>query len=58
MLDELGPEGLVITKRGKPVAEVVPIKPRGNLSECIGCMAGEIEIVGDLQSTGRRWIGA
>lgn len=25
VLDDLGPEGLVITKRGKPVAEVVPI---------------------------------
>lgn len=37
---------LVITKRGKPVAKLVPIDeaPRS----IFGCMAGTFEIVGDL----------
>lgn len=58
LLADLGPEGLIITKHGEPVAKVVPINPRPNLSELIGCMEGEIKIVGDIQSTGRKWNAA
>jgi prevent-host-death family protein len=41
-------EPLLITKRGVPVAKLVPVanSPRGIL----GCMAGTIEIVGDIVS--------
>ena len=46
--------GLVVTKRGKPVAKLVPIateKPR-----IIGRMAGSIQITGDIVcSTGETW---
>jgi prevent-host-death family protein len=37
---------IVITKRGKPVAKLVPIEqaPRS----IFGCMAGTVEILGDL----------
>ena len=37
---------IVITKRGKPVAKLVPIEeaPRS----VFGCMAGTVEILGDL----------
>lgn len=54
LLDELEPDGLVVTKWGKPVARVMPHK-KGSLSDLIGCMAGEIKIKGDIQSTGRVW---
>jgi prevent-host-death family protein len=37
---------VVITKRGKPVAKLVPVEERP--FEILGCMAGKIEIVGDI----------
>jgi antitoxin (DNA-binding transcriptional repressor) of toxin-antitoxin stability system len=53
VLDRLGPEGLVITKHGKPVAQVLPI---GRASAAlIGSLSGKIRIEGDLLSTGVRW---
>jgi prevent-host-death family protein len=53
LLDTVGPEGLVITKHGRPVARLVPFKP-GN-GDLIGCLAGKIEVHGDLMSTGEVW---
>ena len=53
LVDSLDSEGIVITKRGKPVARVIPIQ-----SQCaglIGSMKGKIRIHGDIQSTGVRW---
>lgn len=45
---------LVITKRGRPVAQLVPVEPRPKLG--FGCMRGTIQIVGDIvASTGERW---
>lgn len=38
ILDELGPEGIVVTKRGKPVATVMPA--RRSMSRYIGFMEG------------------
>jgi len=38
-------EPVLITKRGKPVARLVPIDP---VYSIIGCMAGRMEIVGDI----------
>lgn len=40
-------ETYVITKRGKPVAKLVPADPPAKKGS-FGCMAGEMEIVGDL----------
>ena len=41
-------EPLVITRNGKPVAKLVPTKrPK---QAFFGCLAGMIEIVGDLES--------
>ena len=53
ILEELTPEGLVITKHGRPVATVLPIpsSPR----DLIGSMKGKIKINGDISSTGQRW---
>ena len=53
LLDRLTPEGLIITKRGKPVARVIPF-PR-QPENLIGCLRDKIEIHGDILSTGTTW---
>lgn len=53
LLDDVGPEGLVITKRGKPVAKLIPISTES--AALIGSLAGKITIHGDILSTGARW---
>jgi prevent-host-death family protein len=50
-LDNLPEEGIVITKHGKPVAKVVPIKKK-NFMDFYGCMKGKLKINGDIYSTG------
>jgi prevent-host-death family protein len=41
-------EPVIVTKRGKPVVKVIPIKPEND--DIFGSMAGEFEIVGDIES--------
>lgn len=53
LLDSLGPEGLVITKRGKPVARLVPIA--ADASRLIGSLEGKLKIKADILSTGLAW---
>ncbi len=53
ILDRVDPDGVVITKRGRPVAKLVPIG--GDSETLIGSLAGKIEIKGDILSTGLRW---
>lgn len=53
LLDRLNPEGLVITKHGKPVAKLIPIKCES--ADLIGSLKGKIRIKGDILSTGIRW---
>ena len=53
ILDNLDPEGIVITKHGKPVARLIP--ENSNCADLIGSMAGKIKITGDLMSTGIAW---
>lgn len=50
-LDNLPEEGIVITKHGKPVAKVIPIKKK-RMIDYYGCMKGQIKIHGDIFSTG------
>ena len=50
ILDRLGPGGIVITKRGKPVAKLIPI--RTDSASLIGSLRGKIKIKGDILSTG------
>lgn len=56
LLDEVGPEGIVITKRGKPVAKLVPAEhPRGN-ADLIGILAGRVFVDPDDDlSTADAW---
>lgn len=53
IFDQLDSNGIIVEKRGKPVAKITPI--RTNNSEWIGSMKGEIEILGDIMSTGIKW---
>jgi prevent-host-death family protein len=53
LLDHLDEEGIVVTKHGKPVARVLPMKTAS--TELIGSLRGKIRINGDLMSTGIKW---
>lgn len=53
LLDRVDPEGLVITKRGRPVAKLLPIE--GNSAALIGALQGRVVIHGDILSTGVKW---
>lgn len=41
-------EPVVVTKRGKPVVKLIPAEPEKD--DLFGFMAGEFEIVGDIES--------
>lgn len=51
ILDEVDPEGVVITRDGEPVAKLTPIK-RGPHAHLIGSYKGQLKIKGDIMSTG------
>ena len=53
LLDRLGPDGLVITKRGKPVARVLPYDR--DSASLIGSLRKKVKIKGDIMTTGIRW---
>ena len=53
ILDNLEPDGVVVTKHGKPVATVTPFHRSG--ARLIGSLKGKIKINGDIMSTGIRW---
>jgi prevent-host-death family protein len=54
ILDDLEPNGIVVTKHGRPIAKVLPIKPHNN-ERFIGSMKGKIRVHGDLFTTGLDW---
>jgi antitoxin (DNA-binding transcriptional repressor) of toxin-antitoxin stability system len=43
----------VITKRGKPVAKLIPLG--ADSASLIGSLRGKVKIKGDIMSTGARW---
>lgn len=53
LLDEVDQDGIVITKRGKPVAKLIPIGTES--ASLIGSLAGKLKIKGDILSTGVHW---
>ena len=53
LLDRVGPDGIVITKHGKPVAKLIPIGV--DSAALIGSLKGKLTIKGDILSTGLRW---
>lgn len=54
ILDEVDPEGIIITKRGKPVARLVPVEASAGHGRLIGILKGEViaDDSDDLFSTG------
>ncbi len=53
LLDNLDQEGLVVTRRGKPVARLIPFEHRH--AELIGSLRHKVIIRGDILSTGIDW---
>ncbi len=53
LLDGLEPDGLVITKHGKPVARLVPYECEH--TRLIGSLRDKVEVRGDILSTGVDW---
>lgn len=53
LLDQLDPEGLVITKDGQPIARVLPSMSHD--ADLIGSLRHKIKINGDLLTTSLGW---
>ena len=53
LLDSLDEEGIVVTKRGKPVARILPYETEH--AGLIGSLRDKLEICGDIVSTGIAW---
>ena len=53
LLDEVSPDGIVITKRGKPVAKLIPFE--SDSASLIGSLKDKLEIKGEILSTGLSW---
>ena len=53
LFDTLSPEGIVITKHGKPVARVLPYPQRPEAM--IGALRDKIIVRGDILSTNESW---
>jgi antitoxin (DNA-binding transcriptional repressor) of toxin-antitoxin stability system len=49
ILDELPPEGVIITKRGKAVARLLPVAR--STRDLIGILKGRLKIAGDIVDT-------
>lgn len=50
ILDRVDTEGetILVTRRGKPLAKIVPVKTREKRRRVLGALAGESTVKGDL----------
>lgn len=53
LLDSVTDEGLVITRRGKPVARLLPVHANGE--RLIGVLRGRLKVRGKILGTGISW---
>jgi prevent-host-death family protein len=53
LLDRVDPNGIIITKHGKPVAKLVPVHTDN--AKLIGSFKGKIKIKGNILTTGVKW---
>ncbi len=53
VLDRVDPDGIVITKHGKPVAKLIPMSTDG--AALIGSLKGKLRIRSDILSTDMDW---
>ncbi len=51
LLRSIGSEGVVITKRGRPVARLLPLSRSS--AHLIGALKGKLRVKGNVFSTGR-----
>jgi prevent-host-death family protein len=56
VVDRLPAQGVVITKRGRPVAKLVPLGPGAvDNRPLFGALTGVLTVKGNIFSTGDRW---
>jgi prevent-host-death family protein len=53
LLDRVDPDGIIITKHGKPVAKLVPVHI--DSANLIGSFKGKIKFKGNILTTGVKW---
>ena len=53
LLESVDAEGIIITKRGKPVAKLIPLGT--DSASLIGSLSEKLKIKGDIMSTSVRW---
>ena len=53
LLNQLDPEGLVVTRHGKPIARVIPYDHQ--CADLIGSLRHKVKVQGDVLSTGLGW---
>ncbi len=53
LLGQLDADGLIVTKRGKPVARVLPYNTQD--ADLIGSLRHKVKVRGDVFTTGLRW---
>jgi prevent-host-death family protein len=53
LLDLVDPDGILITKHGKPVAKLVPVYTDN--AKLIGSFNGKIKIKGNILTAGIKW---
>ncbi len=53
LLEQVDPDGIVITRHGKPAAKLIPL--RADSRDLIGSLRGKITIKGNILSTNARW---
>jgi prevent-host-death family protein len=53
LLDEVDQDGIVITKRGRPVAKLIPFA--ADSASLIGSLKDKLKIKGNIFSTGIKW---
>ena len=53
IMDCLSPEGVLITKRGRPVARLIPFE--SDCASLIGSLKGKLKVRGNIRSTGIDW---
>ena len=54
VMEQLVAPGLIVTKEGRPLAQITPLTTADN-EPLIGSMKGQIAIHGDVFSTGAEW---
>lgn len=55
ILDHVGPEGVIITKRGKPIAKLIPTGSESASLMLIGALKGRLTIKGSIFATHEKW---